>query len=82
MCGGGLGEGRGIRKKIGGEMWDMGELSGVFFLEVWGMGGEGLCLCRGKIVFFGEVCLCVVDLVVYLCENWGGGGMGGRGDSR
>ena len=41
-----------------------------------------LSLCTAKIVFFPEVSLSVVDLVVYLCQNCAAGGMGASPHTR
>lgn len=55
--------------------------SGVF-LQLSRIARQGLSLCTAKIVFFSEVSLSVVDLVVYLCQNCAAGGMGARPHTR
>lgn len=56
--------------------------SGVFFLQLSRIARQGLSLCTAKIVFFPEVSLSVVDLVVYLCQNCAAGGMGASPHTR
>lgn len=59
-------------------MSDIRQFTPVFFLQLSRIARQGLSLCTAKIVFFPEVSLSVVDLVVYLCQNCAAGGMGGR----
>ena len=76
MCAPPLGDGRGIRKKIPPEMSDIRQFTPVFFLQLSRIARQGLSLCTAKIVFFPEVSLSVVDLVVYLCQNCAAGEWG------
>ena len=57
-------------------MSDIRQFTPVFFLQLSRIARQGLSLCTAKIVFFPEVSLSVVDLVVYLCQNCAAGGMG------
>lgn len=66
----------GDKKKIPPEMSDIRQFTPVFFLQLSRIARQGLSLCTAKIVFFPEVSLSVVDLVVYLCQNCAAGGMG------
>jgi hypothetical protein len=50
-------------------MSDIRQFTPVFFLQLSRIARQGLSLCTAKIVFFPEVSLSVVDLVVYLCQN-------------
>lgn len=59
-------------------MSDIRQFTPVFFLQLSRIARQGLSLCTAKIVFFPEVSLSVVDLVVYLCQNCAAGGNGGR----
>ena len=60
-------------------MSDIRQFTPVFFLQ---LSRQGLSLCTAKIVFFPEVSLSVVDLVVYLCQNCAAGGMGASPHTR
>jgi hypothetical protein len=50
-------------------MSDIRQFTPVFFLQLSRIARQGLSLCTAKIVFFPEVSLSVVDLVVYLCQK-------------
>ena len=56
-------------------MSDIRQFTPVFFLQLSRIARQGLSLCTAKIVFFPEVSLSVVDLVVYLCQNCAAGGI-------
>lgn len=72
----------GIRKKnTTGDVGYPSIHSGVF-LQLSRIARQGLSLCTAKIVFFPEVSLSVVDLVVYLCQNCAAGGMGASPHTR
>ena len=61
---------------------DIRQFTPVFFLQLSRIARQGLSLCTAKIVFFPEVSLSVVDLVVYLCQNCAAGGMGASPHTR
>ena len=61
-------------------MSDIRQFTPVFFLQLSRIARQGLCMA--KIVFFPEVSLSVVDLVVYLCQNCAAGGMGASPHTR
>ena len=68
----------GDKKKYHGDVGYPSIHSGVFFCNSPVSLGKG-CLCvRQRLVFFPEVSLSVVDLVVYLCQNCAAGGNGGE----
>ena len=72
----------GDKKKIPPERSDIRQFTPVFFLQLSRIARQGLSLCTAKIVFFPEVSLSVVDLVVYLCQNCAAGGMGASPHTR
>ena len=63
-------------------MSDIRQFTPVFFLQLSRIARQGLSLCTAKIVFFPEVSLSVVDLVVCLCQNCAAGGMGASPHTR
>ena len=63
-------------------MSDIRQFTPVFFCNSPVSLRQGLSLCTAKIVFFPEVSLSVVDLVVYLCQNCAAGGMGASPHTR
>ena len=63
-------------------MSDIRQFTPVFFLQLSRIARQVLSLCTAKIVFFPEVSLSVVDLVVYLCRNCAAGGMGASPHTR
>ena len=72
----------GDKKRIPQEMKDISQLTPKFILQVFRITRQGLSLCTAKIVFFPEVSLSVVDLVVYLCQDCAAGGMGASHHTR
>lgn len=82
LCAPPLGDGRGIGKNTTGDVGYPSIRSSGFILQLSRIARQGLSLCTAKIVFFPEVSLSVVDLVVYLCQNCAAGGMGASPHTR